>query len=129
MATPQLQGSFVRIFALSEIARFVKKDLATVRKWFERIPGVRKFPRGYGKQKPSLGIPEPIARVKLIDIGFSAEEISTGLVEPFDQRLEEERTRAESPPPAPLKRTPKSKLKSKAPEPARRAGVQRKRTR
>jgi hypothetical protein len=98
MATTQMVG-VVRHFTASEIARFVRKDLATVRKWFELVPGVRKYPRGYGKQKPSLAIPELIARAKLIDIGFSEAEILAGLVEPHDRRLREEAQTAEPTPP------------------------------
>jgi len=121
MASIPMTGSSARIFALSVIARFVGKDLATVRKWFDRIPGVRKYPRGYGKQNPSLGIPEAILRAKLMEIGYTPAEIDTGLLEPYDRRLIEDAhlpAEGSSPPPHPPKiagksgksRKPKTKI-------------------
>jgi hypothetical protein len=115
MATSSIMGSSVRSFTPAEIARFTRKDLATCRKWFERVPGVRKYPRGFGNQKPSLGIPELIARKRLLDIGYSEEEILAGLIEPHDRRLlEETRPQVEepTPPAAPPKRA-KTPIKNK----------------
>jgi hypothetical protein len=77
----------VRKFTIPEIADFVERDPTTVRKWFESMIGVLKYPRGEGNQKPTLLIPEPIVRTKLLGIGYSPEEIETGLMEPHDRRI------------------------------------------
>jgi hypothetical protein len=110
-----LQAQLSRLFTISELADVVGKDIATVRKWFEKTPGVRRYPRGYSTQKPSLVIPEPIARGKLKDIGLTDEEIHTLLIEPHDARCREEEEREKNPPPVVPKR-PTAKSKSKKTE-------------
>jgi len=96
-----------RLFALSELAACVGKDIATVRKWFEGLPGVRKYPRGSSNQKPSLGIPEAVARKKLKEIGLSDEEINGLLIEPHDRRRQEEERKPSLAERTPAKRKPK----------------------
>jgi hypothetical protein len=87
MAIAAFARNGMRMFTLVEIAEFVGKDRSTVRKWFENLPGVLKYPRGAGNQKPTLDIPESIARAKLVEIGHSLEAIEAGLIEPHDRRL------------------------------------------
>lgn len=109
-------------FSPAVIAIFVDKDVSTVKRWFLKVPGVRKFPRGLGAQNPSLEIPEAVMRDKLREIGYSDAEIDTGLVIPhrqrLDRQLEVERARAtllESPQPKRKRgRPPKA---AKPPEP------------
>jgi hypothetical protein len=93
MAMPLLGEScaFELKFSPAAVGVFVDKDPSTVKRWFSGLPGVRSFPRGYGAQKPSLEIPESVVRKKLQEIGYTAEEIETGLIVPFRRRLELER--------------------------------------
>ena len=102
MATVEPVRSLARRFSPADIANFVEKDASTVRKWFENMIGVRKYPRGDGNQRPSLAIPEPIVRQKLQDIGYSTEEIEAGLIEEYDRRILANSLKAEEP--APRKR-------------------------
>lgn len=70
------------------IAPFVGKDPSTVKRWFLDLPGVRRFPRGLGAQRPSLEIPESVVRSKLKEIGYTDQEIETGLIVPYRRRLD-----------------------------------------
>jgi hypothetical protein len=78
-------------YAPSEIAAFVRKSNATVKQWFTGVRGVLKYPRGDGSQSPTYEIPEAVVRAKLIEIGFTDEEINRGLIQPHARRLEAER--------------------------------------
>jgi hypothetical protein len=85
MAMPQTVALSLALSTLSEnvsieeLAAFFLRSVLTVRKWFDRVPGVIRTPRG--GQRPTITVPPEVLRKWMSERGHPDEVIDTFLAE------------------------------------------------